>query len=138
MPLKTFRTLVFLCITLIVFCSSSCSKDSDTQDFMTRTGTVIGKEYCKSDTTKDYWLVNLDTVVNKASFGDTAQIDDTTYNHVVKTLQLPDGFRVKGLRITVDFKKLSDDKVTSTDCFIQTPVTYSLKELHILYIGKLN
>jgi hypothetical protein len=134
MPMKTLRNLAFLCISII----SSCSKDTSAPDFITRTGTVIGKEYCKSDTTKDYWLVNLDTIVNQASFGDTAQISNTTYNHVVKTLQLPDEVKVRGTRISVDFKKLSNGKVSSTDCLIQTPVTYSLKELFILYINKLS
>ena len=123
-------------VILISLRANSCKDNGGvTPDYVRVKGMLIGKEYCHSDTTKDYWLIALNPTENMIQYGDSLQLNDTIYAHVVKTLQLPEDVKVKGTKMIFDFKIISTDKIITPSCDIQTPVTYPLKEVTLLSVS---
>lgn len=97
-------------------------------------GTVIGKENCFVDTTKEYWLINLSVYPNTKQYGDTISLNGVTYTNVVKTSGLKAPFNQIGKRVGLSFT-LSKNRVQTDGCNVSSPVTYDLKILEIISEG---
>lgn len=112
--------------------ASSCNRDPYIADFKNIKGYVIGKEACNTDDIKDYWLIDFTYGTSNPKVGDTLVLNGTTYTNVLKTKGLDLQLKTVGLRVSIDYRVVSTDKVTTTGCAVATPVTYQLKELTIL------
>jgi hypothetical protein len=99
-------------------------------------GYVIGKEKCNTDTTKDYWLIDLSIFPLQNTYGDTLVFNGVTYNHLVKTLELSPQFKLIGARVGADFH-FSSFKVQTLNCNISNPITFLLKEVQIIAQGEM-
>jgi hypothetical protein len=64
--------------------------------------------------------------------GDTLTLNGTTYTNVLKTKQLVEQFKVVGLRVSIDYREISNTKIVTPGCDVAIPVIYQLKELFIL------
>ncbi len=116
----------------IILSSSSCKRDPYKPDFDHAGGFVIGKEVCKADTAPDNWLIDLSIDYTASNtFGDTININGTTYNHMVKTTQLLPQFHVIGKKVSFDCH-FTSSKVQTSGCTITTPITYYLKEMTVI------
>ena len=136
MPQKI--TLLIMSIVFVIFSTgSSCNKQPYKPDYKNITGYVIGKETCNSDETKDYWLIDFTYGTNNPKVGDTLLITGITYTNVLKTRGLDQQLKTVGLRVSIDYRIISVDKVITVGCNAATPVTYSLKELTILNQGEI-
>ena len=122
-------------ITLLV--SSSCNKPPYKPDYKNITGFVIGKETCNTDDTKDYWLIDFTYAPNPPKVGDTLVFNGSTYTNVLKTKGLDLQLKVIGMRVSIDYRIISADKIVTTGCNVPSPVTYNLKELTILNQGEI-
>jgi len=117
-------------IFLIIY-SPSCKTEPFKPDFENAGGYVIGKERCNTDTTQDYWIVDLSVYPLPNSYGDSLTLNGMTYKHVVKTIGLAPQFKLIGARVGFDFH-LSSLAIQTTNCNINSPVTYLLKEMNVL------
>ncbi len=123
-------------ITLLV--SSSCNKPGPyIADFKNINGYVIGKETCNTDDTKDYWLIDFTYGTRNPIVGDTLFFNGITYTNVLKTKGLDQQLKIIGMRVSIDYRIISADKVVTTGCNVLTPVTYNLKDLTILNQGEI-
>ena len=130
------RYIIFLFIGAIIITAflagSSCNKLPYKPDYNNITGYVIGKEICNTDQTKDYWLIDFTYGSNNPKVGDTLVLNGSTYTNVLKTKGLDPQLKTIGLKVSIDYKIISADKVFTTGCNVSTSLTYSLKELTIL------
>ena len=122
-------------ITLLV--SSSCNKPPYKPDYKNITGFVIGKETCNTDENQDYWLIDFTYAPNPPKVGDTLLFNGITYTNVLKTKGLDQRLKIIGMRVSIDYRIISADKVVTTGCNVLTPVTYNLKDLTILNQGEI-
>jgi hypothetical protein len=98
-------------------------------------GIVIGKEVCKTDTTNDYWMINITSSSSgQQQFGDTVLINGVQYNNVVKTGGLPNEMKKTGTKIGMDFY-LSKDKKQTSNCTMSFPVLFYLKVAEIVNVS---
>jgi hypothetical protein len=124
------RIILFGAFSILI--SYSCKREPYKPSFDLAGGTVVGKETCKADTSKDYWLIDLNiNYTSENNFGDTLTINGVTYNHLVKTTQLLPEFMVIGTRVSFDCN-FSSSKILTTDCNVQNPITYELKEMIVI------
>ena len=100
-------------------------------------GYVIGRESCTTDTTQDYWIIDLTGLAENKQYGDTITLEGKVYTNVVKARGLDTSFQKIGKKIYLGFD-ISKDKVQTENCQVTTPITYSLKELIILDQSILN
>jgi hypothetical protein len=59
-------------------------------------------------------------------------LNGTTYTNVIKTKGLDQRLKQIGMKVSLDFKTVTPDKVETTGCSVTNPVTYRLKELFII------
>jgi hypothetical protein len=124
---------LFLCICLIyLLTAASCKKPPYKPDFSNIKGLVIGKETCNTDKSKDFWLLDMTVKPDTPQYGDTLTLNGTTYTNVLKTKQLVEQFKVVGLRVSIDYREISNTKIVTSGCDVAIPVIYQLKELFIL------
>ena len=125
--------VLLLCIASLIVVS--CNKPPYEPDYYMATGFVIGKETCNTDTTKDYWLINIiSSSSRQQQYGDTVLLNGVTYTNVVKTSGLPKEMMKIGTKIGMDFY-LSKEKRTTTNCISSSPITFYLKIADIVNIG---
>ncbi|MFI5188464.1 MAG: hypothetical protein ACHQF0_17155 [Chitinophagales bacterium] len=127
MKFSLFRIVASLCIVFY----TSCKTEPFKPDFENAGGYVIGKETCNTDTTKDYWLVDLSVFPLPNSYGDSLILNGITYKHVVKTTGLASQFKFINAKVDLDFH-ISSSPMQTTNCNVTSPVTYSLKEINVL------
>ena len=128
---------VFLLMALFLFRYSTCNKPPYVPDYNNVKGYVIGKETCDTDSTKDYWLIDLTYRLNTPQYGDTLYLNGVTYTNVIKTKGLSARLKEVGMKVSMDFKIITPDKVETTDCDVGAPVTYNLQELFIINQGEI-
>lgn len=138
----TRRHLLILLFTTVIFLSllsgSSCNKPSIyIADYKNLKGYVIGKEICNTDDTNDFWLIDFTYGTSNPKVGDTLLLNGNTYTNVLKTKGLGLQLKKIGLRVTIDYRIISTDKLVTTGCNLPSPVTFNLKELTILNQGEI-
>ena len=110
----------------------ACNKPPYKPGYYMATGFVIGKETCNTDSTKDYWLINIiSSTSSQQQYGDTILLNGSQYTNVVKTLGLPNEMKRVGTKIGMDFY-LSKDKELVTNCTTSSPVIFYLKVARVL------
>jgi len=130
-----FRIIFSFCF-LLALCFS-CNKKPYDPPYEVVGGYVIGKEYCHSDTTQDYWLIDLSVVpLNNNKFGDTLKLNGFDFCHVVKTKQLASQFKFYGAKVAFH-AYISPTRISSLNCEVPAPITFSLKEMQVLYQAEL-
>jgi hypothetical protein len=127
-------SIIFFCSVCLLACNGDGVKELD-YDMVG--GYVVGKELCHSDTTQDYWLVDLSAVpTDNRKFGDTVRIGGWDFYKLVKTKQLAPQFKYYGAKVMFG-ARWSQSRVTSSNCDVASPVTYSLIEMKIVDQGEL-
>lgn len=135
------RHQIFSCLMAILIIvatySYSCSKLPYEPDYKNIQGFVIGKEICNTDANKDYWLIDFTYGSKNPQVGDTLVLNGMTYTNVLKTKELSQQLKILGFRVSIDYRVISKDKVTTTDCSVSMAETFYLKELTILNQGEI-
>jgi hypothetical protein len=119
-------------IASVILLMTSCNKPPFIPDYTNAGGYVIAKEVCKANEADDYWLIDLTYYPNTPQYGDTLVLNGTTYTNVIKTKGLDQRLKQIGMKVSLDFKTVTPDKVETTGCSVTNPVTYRLKELFII------
>lgn len=124
------KLLLIACIASLPLLS--CNKEPYTPDYMNAGGYVIGGETCKANDADDYWLIDLTYYSYTPQIGDTLVLNSTTYTNVIKTKGLHANLKQVGMRVSLDFKTVTPNRVETTGCNVANPITYKLKELFII------
>ena len=134
-----YQIILFLVSIVIIsfLVGSSCNKQPFKPDYKNIRGYVIGKETCNTDDTKDYWLIDFTFGSDNPKVGDTLLLNGNTYTNVLKTKMLDQQLKTFGLRVSIDYRIISADKIVTSGCSVPSPVTYNLKELTILNQGEI-
>lgn len=129
----SYRLLFSGCIASLILIS--CNKQPYKPDYFMATGFVIGKEVCNTDTTKDFWLINIISSPSpQQQYGDTVLLNGIQYTNVIKTSGLPNEMRKAGTKIGIDFY-LSKEKHSTTNCTSSSPIIFYLKVADLLNIA---
>lgn len=126
------KAFILIFITSFVF---ACSKKDNVKPPVVEvpikvTGTVIGKETCKTDASQDYWLIELEPSED-SSIGDAATFGGKNYNHLVKTRNLKTDAKVIGKKFVFEYVDFNDIKVETTGCQVANPITLTIHELFV-------
>ena len=122
-------SIYFFCCVCLLACHRENVKKLD-YDLVG--GYVVGKEHCHSDTTQDFWLVDLSAVpTDHRKFGDTLQINGWNFYRLVKTKELAPQFKYFGAKVMFG-AKWSSSQALSSNCDVASSVTYSLIEMRIV------
>lgn len=124
--------LFFATSAIVTLYSSSCNKQPYKPDYKNIQGYVIGKEKCNTDDSKDFWLIDFTYGSDNPKVGDTLIVNGSKYTNVLKTSGLDQKLKVIGMRVSIDYRLISTDKVVTTGCTVTSPIIYYLKELTIL------
>jgi hypothetical protein len=135
--MRTHQRVLKICLLSFLFSNLCCRKDDFTAPFPNLKGIVIVREVCNSDTSKDYWLIDFTSGTPIKQVGDTLVIDGFKYNNVLKTKELDTSLQIPGQKVSIFYKTISADKVITSTCDLANPVTYPLKELTILFQGRI-
>jgi hypothetical protein len=127
--------LSFLIVSLLT--SSSCKKPPYKPDYENIGGYVIGKETCNADENLDYWLLDFTVYPNSPKVGDPLTINGTTYTNVLKVKGLDPKLKQIGMRISIDYRTISNSNIITAACTVVTPITYQLKEIFIINQGEI-
>ena len=128
---QKIRKFIFL-FTVIVSLFFSCKKRPYIPDYTNTGGFVIGRETCKTNEIEDYWLVDLSFYPNTPPYGDTLILSGITYTNVVKVKTLDQRLKQIGMKVSLDFKTVTPNKIITSGCNVSNPVTYVLKVLFII------
>jgi hypothetical protein len=134
--LQTIRLLVILFI-IAIFIQASCNKPPFKPDYENIGGFVIGKETCNTDDTQDYWLLDFTVYPNSPKVGDTLVLNGTIYTNVLKLKGLDPRLKQIGMRVSIDYKTITPNKIITTGCTAASPITYALKEIFIINQGEI-
>jgi hypothetical protein len=126
-----------LLLVLYVFSYANCNKPPYVPDYNNVTGYVIGKETCHADAAANYWLVDLTYRPDTPQYGDTLLLNGNTYTNVIKTKGLAERLKEIGMKVSLDFKIITPERIETTGCNVADPVTYRLKELFIINQGEI-
>lgn len=125
--LPTILLSVTFCFTYL-----ACNRYPDEiDDYRNVKGNVIGKETCHTNEAQDYWLVDLTYLPDAPQHGDTLLLNGNTYTNVIKTKDLNERLKELGMKVSLDYKAITPNKVETTGCSVANPVTYRLKELFV-------
>lgn len=125
---STYAVIVVLAVTITTLRSTSC-KGPYELPYQTIGGYVIGKELCNNDESQDYWLLDFTVYPNAAKVGDTLLLNGITYTNVLKMKRLEPALQQVGKRVSIDYNNITPYKVSTADCTVASPVTYTLKEV---------
>ena len=131
------NTAVTKYVILIIAGLYACKKPPYQVDYNNIGGYVIGKQICNIDTAKDYWLVDFSVYPDSPQIGDTLDFNGRTYANVLKVKGLDPRLQHIGMAVSVDYKTISSSKVTTGNCDVTSPETYTLKELFIIDQGEI-
>lgn len=127
-----YSSIFFL--TAFCFIFSSCNnKQPFKPDYSNIGGYVIGNETCNTDSSNDYWLLDFTIYPNSPQIGDTLTLNSITYTNVLKIKGLDQRLQKIGARVSIDYNKVSSNKVITTGCTVASPVVYPLKEIYIIH-----
>jgi hypothetical protein len=127
------KKLFLICLSIVIlFVYGSCNKPPHKPDYENIGGYVIGKETCHVDENQDYWLLDFTVYPNSPKVGDTLTLNGSTYTNVLKLKGLDSRLKQIGMRVSIDYKIISNTKVITSGCTVANPVTYPLKEITIL------
>ncbi len=112
----------------------SCNKYPLKVDYSNIGGYVIGNETCSADSTNDYWLLSFTIYSDSPQIGDTLTLNGITYNNVLKVKGLAPRLQKIGAKVSIDYKKVSSNKIITTDCTVSSPEVYALKEIYIINV----
>lgn len=137
---KLSYLFAFPFLILTTLSSGSCNKLPFKPDYQNIGGYVIGKETCNTDETKDYWtdetkdywLLDFTVYPNSPQIGDTLKLNGTTFTNVLKVKELGARLKHTGMMVSIDYKKISSNKIITTGCTEPNSITYPLKELFII------
>ncbi len=133
-----FLTILILFLFIPFFIFYSCNnKPPFKPDYSNIGGYVIGKENCNTDESNDYWLLDFNVYPNSPHIGDTLILNGITYTNVLKVKGLDPRLKQIGARVSIDYNKISSNKVITTGCTVTSPVVYSLKEIFIINQGEI-
>jgi len=110
----------------------ACRKYPAKVDYLNVGGYIIGKETCKGVDADEYWLLDLTVYPNTPQYGDNLMLNGTSYSNVIKINGLDQRLRIVGMKVSIDFKTITPDKVVTSSCSVSSPTTYALKEIFIL------
>jgi hypothetical protein len=128
------KKIILLSLLFATVLSCDFTKEPVTVPIYDRiSGYVIGKEICHTDTTQDYWLIDFTDSNNSPQIGDTLFLNGITYTNVLKVKGLDEGLGEIGRHILIEYDTVTPDAVISTGCNVSSAVTYSLKEVFIIY-----
>ena len=120
---------------LLAICFVGCNKQPFKKDDPYIDGTVIGKETCNQDVSKDYWLIDFALPPNSPAIGDTIELNGIIYPNVVMTKELATVLKIVGLPVVIEVNERTEQKLTS-GCSIGNPEIYFLREISILSQGE--
>ena len=129
---------IFLPLGVLIFftlvAGSSCKRDPYIIDYKNLKGYVIGKEICNTDESDDYWLIDFTYGNNNLKVGDTLVLNGITYTNVLKTKGkfLDERLKIIGIKISIDYKTITTEKITTSGCNVQNSLTFQLKGITIL------
>lgn len=131
---KTSITLLISAIFFIIV--SGCNnKQPFKPPYDGASGTVIAKETCNSDQSKDYWLIEIHSASSvQQQFGDKLTINGITYTNVIKTLDLPESLKIAGQKIGFDFT-IPGTATSTPNCSASNPVVYTLKIAKFVHVS---
>lgn len=112
------KLLIFSIVLLL-----SCRKDPAKVDYINVGGYVIGKETCKGNDADEYWLLDLTVYSNTPPYGDNLTLNGTAYSNVIKLKGLDQRLKVIGMKVSIDFKTITPDKVITSSCTVSSPIT---------------
>jgi hypothetical protein len=133
----SIRLSLALLIVLFVCSYANCNKPPYVPDYNNVKGFVIGKETCHTNAAKDYWLIDLTYRSDTPQYGDTLFLNGVTYTNVIKTKGLNERLKEIGMKVSLDFKIITPERIETTECNIADPITYRLKELFIINQGEI-
>lgn len=120
----------FIAILTIPFVA--CNRGPYETPYYMAVGYVIGKESCKNDDKKDYWLIEISSSSSaRQQYGDTLTLNGTKYTNVIKSTGLDDKLKIVGQKVGLDFY-ISNNTVITSGCTVATPTIYNLKDANIL------
>lgn len=132
-----FLNFFILFLTAFYFILSSCNnKRPFKPDYSNIGGYVIGKETCDTNEANNYWLLDCTVYPNSPQIGDTLTLNGLTYTNVLKVNGLDPRLKRVGMRVSIDYKKVSGKELTS-GCTVTSPVVYFLKEIFIINQGEI-
>jgi hypothetical protein len=134
--MKLLKLILFFSL-VYFFSATSCNKPPYKADFENIAGYVIGKETCNTDETQDYWLLDFTVFSNSPKLGDTLILYGTTYTNVLKLKGLDSRLKQIGMRVSIDYRIISNSKIITSGCTVPTSITYPLKEIFILNQGEI-
>ncbi len=134
---KFLYSLIILASTCCIVFSSCNNKQPFKPDFVHIGGYVIENETCSSNSTSDYWLLSFTIFPDSPQIGDTLTLNGITYNNVLKVKGLAPRLQKIGAKVSIDYKKVSSNKIITTGCTVSSPVIYALKEMYIIDQGEI-
>jgi hypothetical protein len=126
------KKIIALIILSLLLQLVACNNEPFKPRYKNVKGYVIGKESCNIDENQDYWLIDLTYLPNTPQYGDTLLLNGQIFTNVVKTKGLRDTVKHIGKAVSIDFNKISTDKVVTVGCNVSGPVTYNLKEIFVI------
>ena len=126
------QNVIVILSTLVFLMGQSCNKYPLKSPYDGAVGTVIGKEICNPDPTKDYWLVAIASSSSaRQQYGDDLTLNGVKYSNVIKTSGLAESLKKAGEKIGFDFT-IEETATLTTNCSVGTPVVYKLKLAQIV------
>lgn len=129
---KLYYLFAFSFLILMTLSSGSCNKPPFKPDYQNIAGYVIGKEVCNADENNDYWLLDFTVYPNSPQIGDTLILNGVTFTNVLKVKELGARLKHTGIMVSIDYKKISSNKIITTGCTEPNSITYPLKEIFII------
>lgn len=129
------KTIVFLFSALLILFTLACKDNSPLKSpYEGAVGTVIAKETCNTDQSKDYWLIEIFSASSEQQqFGDKVTLNGITYTNVIKTAGLPENLKKVGQKVGFDFT-IASTATSTPNCSVTNPVIYTLKIAEFIHI----
>ncbi len=130
----------FLCrFSILILLVNSCKTGPYIVEGKNLKGYVIGKETCNTNETNDYWLIDFTYGSNNLHLGDTLFFNGITYTNVLKAKgnSLDESLKKIGIKVSIDYSKITSNKIITTGCTVSSPEVYALKEIYIVNQGEI-
>lgn len=134
MSKKTIALIILPLLLQLIACNN---KQPFKPNYSNIGGNVIGKEDCDTNSSNDYWLVDFTVYPNSPQIGDTLTLNGITYTNVLKVKGLDPRLKHIGMSVSIDYNKISSNKIITTGCSVSSPVVYPLKEIYIINQGEI-
>ncbi|PTS92170.1 hypothetical protein DBR11_27435 [Pedobacter sp. HMWF019] len=131
--MNNYKMIAFIILTSAIL---SCNnKQPFVPDYEMGIGTIIGMENCKTDLSKNAWLIQFPgpNPFNKM-YGDQMTYNGTAYKNVVKTFSLPDSAKVSGKKYSFEF--YLEERSSAGACDAIDAVDFNLTKIRIRNVAK--